>query len=154
MKTNQAIATGFTLIEMMIVVAIIGILSAIAIPQYQDYTARARVTEAVSGLAAARTQIEQFYQDNRTYVGWRQTNNPAAGRLAALKKSGTSFFDFTVSAEAADSYTIQAVGIGSMEGLTYTVNQNNVRTTTVAGLAAAAGWTASANCWRTNKTGC
>jgi type IV pilus assembly protein PilA len=52
---------GFTLIELMIVVAIIGILAAVAIPAYTDYTARAKVTEAVGALAAAKTSVSEYY---------------------------------------------------------------------------------------------
>lgn len=55
---------GFTLIELMIVVAIIGILAAIAIPAYQDYTIRAKVTEGLSLAASAKTAIEETYQND------------------------------------------------------------------------------------------
>ncbi len=54
---------GFTLIELMIVVAIIGILAAVAIPAYQDYTARAQVTEAVELLSGGKTPMAEFYAD-------------------------------------------------------------------------------------------
>ncbi|HOY70967.1 MAG TPA: prepilin-type N-terminal cleavage/methylation domain-containing protein [Methylotenera sp.] len=58
---------GFTLIEMMITVAIIGILAAIAIPAYKDYTEKAKISGAVSDIAAMGTIIEQFFQENRRY---------------------------------------------------------------------------------------
>ena len=54
---------GFTLIELMIVVAIIGILAAVAIPAYQDYTARAQVTEAVELLSGGKTPMAEYYAD-------------------------------------------------------------------------------------------
>lgn len=60
---------GFTLIEIMIVVAIIGALAAIAIPMYNDYVVKARINEAVGGLSDLRVKMEQFFQDNRTYAG-------------------------------------------------------------------------------------
>ncbi len=53
--------SGFTLIELMIVVAIIGILAAIAIPAYQDYTCRAKISEAINALAPAKTAVSEYY---------------------------------------------------------------------------------------------
>jgi type IV pilus assembly protein PilA len=83
MKQGQQ---GFTLIELMIVVAIIGILAAIAIPQYQDYTARAQVTRAVAEVSALKTAAEAAILQGRTIVsadpagegnedlGWTESN--------------------------------------------------------------------------------
>ncbi len=65
---------GFTLIELMIVVAIIGILAAVAIPAYQDYTVRARVTEGLALASSAKTAVAETYQNNGSFVltasGW------------------------------------------------------------------------------------
>ena len=57
---------GFTLIELMIAVAIIAILAAIAIPSYSEYVRRGRITEAISALSGMRVKMEQYFQDNRT----------------------------------------------------------------------------------------
>ena len=65
MQQNQQ---GFTLIELMIVVAIIGILAAVAIPSYQDYTARAQVSEAVSLTAGYKTALAEYYQTQGAYT--------------------------------------------------------------------------------------
>jgi len=76
MKKQQ----GFTLIELMIVVAIIGILAAIAIPAYQDYTIRAQVSEGLNLSAAAKAAVTEFYQDQ----GIPPATNVAAGLDAAI----------------------------------------------------------------------
>lgn len=63
----RTIQQGFTLIELMIVVAIIGILASIAIPAYQDYIARAQISEAVSLLASGKTPFTDYYANNGTW---------------------------------------------------------------------------------------
>lgn len=72
---------GFTLIELMIVVAIIGILAAVAIPAYQDYTIRAKVTEGVGMAAAAKTAVSEYRLSKGTYP----TNNGSAGLGTTIK---------------------------------------------------------------------
>jgi general secretion pathway protein G len=66
-QLNTKFYQGFTLVEMMITVAIIGILAAIAIPAYNNYIERARVSSAVSDIAAMSVQIEQYFVENRVY---------------------------------------------------------------------------------------
>ena len=129
---------GFTLIELMIVVAIIGILSAIAIPAYTDYVTRAKISEATSTLADLRVKMEQYFLDNRTYVGGPCT---ATGKYFALSCAAGE--------PTAATYAIQAVGSASMAGFTYTVNHNDVKATT----AVPSGWTTNATCWVTKKGG-
>ena len=71
----KRIQQGFTLIELMIVVAIVGILAAIALPAYQDYTIRARVSEAAAAAGACKTSVAEFYASKATLP----TNTEAAG---------------------------------------------------------------------------
>src|SRR3984893_17159634 len=59
---------GFTLIELMIVVAIVAILTTIAYPNYRDYVIRGQLVDATQGLAAVRANMERYFQDNRTYL--------------------------------------------------------------------------------------
>jgi len=74
---------GFTLIELMIVVAIIGILAAIAIPAYQNYTIRAQVTEGLSLAEGWKTSISEFYAQNGTFpASWSTTGSATAVAMA------------------------------------------------------------------------
>lgn len=135
---------GFSLIEMMVVVAIIGILAAIAIPSYQEYVTKARVADAISGLANKRVQMEQYFQDNRTYVGADTGTFPCAADTATSKA-----FDFGCSNIGATTYTITATGKTTMVGFVYNINQDNAKSTSGVGT----GWTANTTCWVTSKSG-
>jgi type IV pilus assembly protein PilE len=144
MNKLNAVQKGFTLIELMIVVAIIGILASIAIPAYNDYVTRGALSEASSGLADIRVRMEQYYQDNRTYVG-----ADAAG-MACAAVTGQNF-DFSCSGLGATTYLVTATGKNRGAGFGLTVNEANQQRTT----GAASGWsTGTGNCWITSKAGC
>jgi type IV pilus assembly protein PilA len=84
MYSMKKVQQGFTLIELMIVVAIIGILAAVAIPAYQDYTARAQVSEAFTMVDGAKTAIAEYGQNNGAYPG--AATNPTAASLVVAGK--------------------------------------------------------------------
>ncbi|HFA3927531.1 TPA: pilin, partial [Neisseria gonorrhoeae] len=75
---------GFTLIELMIVIAIVGILAAVALPAYQDYTARAQVSEAILLAEGQKSAVTEYYLNN----GKWPENNSAAGVASASKIIG------------------------------------------------------------------
>lgn len=135
---------GFTLVEVMVVVAIIGILAAIALPAYEDYVKRGKAAEATSTLANLRVQMEQYFQDNRTYVG---ADALAPGPCAPV--AGTmKYFTYSCTNLGATTYTISAAGVTAqkMGGFAYGINQDNAKTSTYDG------GTSSA-CWVTSKGG-
>ena len=130
---------GFTLIEIMIVVAIVAVLAAIAMPAYSEYVMRGRLSDAHSGLMTKRVELEQFFQDNRTYVGYDCTSD------------GTANFSFSCTTQTATAYILQADGVGgtSVDDFVFTLTEANVRATT----SVPAGWTTAANCWVIKKNG-
>lgn len=137
-------SAGFTLIEVMVTVVIVGILAAVAIPAYSDYVIRARIPDATSALAAKRVQMEQYFQDNHTYV-----NAGPCGADTATSR----FFTFSCDvAGTATAYSLQAMGTGPMTGLNFTVDQNNVKATTIS-TGSPSGWSGNAACWVTKKGG-
>ena len=91
----KRVQQGFTLIELMIVVAIIGILAAVALPAYQDYTKRARVSEGLSLAAGAKTSLAEYYASNNKWP----KNNTEAGLANPDEIKGNSVKSVTVGNE-------------------------------------------------------
>ena len=150
---------GFTLIELMIVVAIIGILAMIAVPAYTDYVTRGKIQEATSQLSDLRVKMEQYYMDNRRYSSAATVCGVGAVPMAPPNVRYFSYGCVSAGANATgdQTYTITATGVTTqgMGGFVFTINEGNTKSTTItAGSAAAnAGWTGNATCWIQKKGG-
>lgn len=134
-------SAGFTLIEVMVVVVIIGVLTMVAIPSYNDYILRGRIAEATSALSDGRVRMEQFFQDNKTYV-------------AGPCPPATASFTYACPGPTNTTYTIIANGIAgsNVSAFSFSIDQNNTRQT----ISAVSGWAGVAlpqNCWITRKNG-
>jgi type IV pilus assembly protein PilE len=131
---------GFTLIELMVTVAIIGILAAIALPSYSSYIQRSRIVEATNELSTMRMRLEQHFQDNRNYGS--TATQCAAGAIGTLTGD---FFNFSCNWGAlgtSQGFTITATGTGAMSGFAFTIDYQNARATT-----AFPGATVPKTCW-------
>lgn len=130
-------ARGFTLIELMITVAIIAVLAAIGYPSYVEYVRRGRMVEAQGELATLRVRLEQYYQDNRNYG--------STASACGVSMPGLATFAFSCSwgpGATSQSFVAQATGTGAMEGYVFTVDDANTRRTT-----RFEGSPATASCW-------
>lgn len=117
MKKQQ----GFSLVELMIAVAIVGILSVVVVPAYNSYLVRGKIVDAHSGLTSARMQLEQYYLDKRTYV-------------AFACPASTDYFSYAC-ALAASTFTVTASsladkGLGAAGDYVFTINEQNAKATT------------------------
>ncbi|HAT33954.1 MAG TPA: prepilin-type cleavage/methylation domain-containing protein [Janthinobacterium sp.] len=135
--------SGFTLIEVLVTVAIIGILSAVALPIYNDYVIRGRLTEAFSALGAAQPSAEQFWSNTRNYANFDTAANSGF--------PSSPNFTYALSNASASTYTITATGNdgGRVAGFIFTLDQQGTRATT----GVPSGWTANAACWTDRKDG-
>jgi len=128
---NGKKARGFTLIELMIVVAVIAILSSIAIPAYGDYVKRGKLVDATTQLSDGRIQMEQYFQDNRTYV-----SGPCPPT--------TKYFTISCQNVTASTYTIVASGKNDLLNFNYQIDQANIKLSTTP-------WGSGNTCWITRK---
>ena len=132
---------GFTLIELMVTVAILGIIAAVALPSYSSYVKRSGVPPALDGLSAYSTRMEQRYQD----VG-----NYGTGTTCGVAITAVSNFTITCALTGSgQGFTATANGSGKMAGYTYTINHQGARNTT-----AHPNGTPSTACWSMKGSVC
>ncbi len=146
LSRGRATRRGFTLIEVMIAVAIVGILAAVAYPSYRDYVVRGQLVDATTALSTFRADMERHFQDNRTFATVGTFVTPCALTDAAARTVG----NFVISCSGtptATAYTLQAVGSGPVSGFTFTITQQDVRATT----AAPTGWGTCTTRWILRK---
>ncbi|AKU20686.1 MULTISPECIES: type IV pilin protein [unclassified Massilia] len=130
---------GFTLIEVMITVAIVAILMSVAVPAYTNYITRGRLSEVFTGLGGVQTAAEQHWANRRTYAGM--------DALASFPKDSDNF-TYALTVGTASAYTVTATGRNKMNGFVYTVDQNGTHATT-----ATPSWGTNASCWVDKKGG-
>lgn len=120
---------AFTLMELMIVVAIIGLLSAIAIPSYDSYTRKARRADAQASLLELAQFMERHYTNKGSYYD-SGTTPPTLPYTESPKDGGAKFYDLRVNLTNSENYTLQAVPKNAMAGDdcgTLTLNSNGVK---------------------------
>lgn len=139
---------GFTLIELMIVVAIVAILAAVAVPAYQNYIRRGQLQEGFSQMSAFQLKVEQHYQDNRSYKDTADDTKCPTGLVGNLKSNHFTFS--CVLGGNKQSYVLSATGRATALGYNYSIDQLNTRKTTMfAGTAQT-----TLNCWADRAAAC
>lgn len=143
---------GFTLIEVMVVVAIVAVLAAVALPSYTDYIRRGQLPEAFTNLADYSVKMEQYYQDNRNYgTGTTCAILAPTGGWKTFVPSGGPKFDYGCELlNSGQGFKVTATGArGRTLGYDYTINQAREKKTVKF-----ANGTVSWNCWASKASDC
>lgn len=127
-------AGGFTLLEMMIVVAVIAIAAAYAVPAYGDYILRGRLTAGVAVLKATRDRLELAYSDNRSYA-----RSDGSCAIAPFTDRDSQFAYACTLAGGGQQFTLTATGSVGTSGFSYSINEAGIERT----VSARSGWTSA-----------
>lgn len=140
-------ARGFTLLELMVTVVVVAILASIALPSYQSYIQRSKITEATSGLSELRLRAEKWFADNRTYLDSGAT---AVGFNTTITNSRYFTYACPIGSASATTFVCTATGVAGegMNGFAYSIDQSNTRASDFTGLT---GWTDCTTKWILKK---
>jgi type IV pilus assembly protein PilE len=144
--SNVRPAMGFTVTELLVAVAIVGILAGIAVPQYGSYVTRSRIIDAFAKLSDFRTRMEQYFLDRRSYLD----DTGACGVIPAATVDPADSFQVTCSATARSFvYTATGMDAKGMARFVYTIDETGLRGT----VSLPSGWTRNAACWTIRADG-
>ena len=141
---TQATYRGFTLLEVAIVLGVVAVLAAVALPSYDAHVKRGRILDAVTKLAHARARMDDYFLDQRAYVD-------GAGQCGVAAASGSTDY-FSLRCEAtATTYLYTATGLAAkgMGAFVYTIDQSGARTT----VSVPTGWSRTPDCWTIRQDG-
>lgn len=141
---------GFTLMELMIVVTIIGILAAIAYPSYQDQVRKSRRADCEGAIVGLGNAMERFYSVNNTYLGaaagGANTGAPAIYATSCPVDGNTAYYNMTIQAATASTYSLQAVPLGvQLNDRCGTLTLTNTGLKGITGATAGVTWQ---QCWK------
>lgn len=146
-RTSLGSPHGFTLIELMITVAIVGILTAVAYPAYRNYMLRAQIMNGINGMSTMSANLQRYFQDTAQYSS---VSNPSAPQspcpttMPATPNYG-SFYVYCFSLTPI-TYLIVASGSGTTAGFNYYMNNSNVKASNISAPAPSAWQTAPGGC--------